>query len=586
MVKIGLRGKLFGVSIALVVLGVLAGGLYLSAEMRNTMEQRIGDELAREAAAARELVLSAPDERIETIDGVADRVGAAIDSRVTVIDPSGKVLGDSGLSIERVRQIESHANRPEFVEALKSGRGRAKRYSTTVATDMLYVAVTYQRGGHTGVVRVAKPLSEIDDAVGRLRVMLLIAGLIGLIVAAAMSALASHWMLRTLRALVVGAHEVATRETRARVDVRSTDELGGLAGSINQLAEELEHTVGDLAGARARFVAVVEGMADAVIGLDSDRTVTVVNSAALELLGLPEAPLGEPLIEKIRAPGLDEISRNMDEPAQTELELPGGRRVLVQLTPQSGGGCVLVLRDVSEIRRLETVRRDFVANVSHELRTPVSIVRANAETLLDGAAGDPEHGPKLIEAIHRNAERLSRILADLLDLSRLDAGAYKLEPRTVNVAEAAARAVSAVERRAADTNTSISLDLDEKLAVRADPEALDQILVNYLENAIKYTPDGGKAVIRARAMDDGVRIEVVDDGPGIAPHHRERLFERFYRVDPGRSRDMGGTGLGLAIVKHLAENMGGGVGVDAVTPHGSAFWCRLPEAASDSSEVA
>lgn len=574
--KIGLRGKLFGVSVAVVTLCVLAGGLYLSGELRRSMERRIENELFREAKAVRELVRSAPDFGTETIDEVADLAGAAIESRVTVIDPTGSVLGDSNLALARVRSIENHANRPEVLEALAEGKGRSRRYSTTVSTDMLYVAVPYQHGDRRGVVRIAKPLSEVDDAIGHLRVLLLIGGLVGLVVAIAMSALASHLMSRTLRSLVVGAHTLATSSERPRVDVQSRDELGGLAGSINQLAEELERAVGEVASARARFVAVIEGMADAVIGLDGERNVTVMNSAALELLGVDEAPLGEPLIERIRAPELDELSRNMAEPAQAELEMRGGQRVLAQLTPQRGGGCVLVLRDVSDIRRLETVRRDFVANVSHELRTPVSIVRANAETLLDGATEDPVHGPRLLEAIHRNAERLSRILADLLDLSRLDAGAYKLELRRVNVSEAAARAVGSIERRAADKNTSVSFDVDTELAVEADAEALDQILVNYLENAIKYTPEGGDVSIRARLDGELIRLSVVDDGPGIAPQHRERLFERFYRIDPGRSRDMGGTGLGLAIVKHLAESMNGRVGVDEAQPRGSEFWCELP----------
>jgi two-component system phosphate regulon sensor histidine kinase PhoR len=219
-----------------------------------------------------------------------------------------------------------------------------------------------------------------------------------------------------------------------------------------------------------------------------------------------------------------------------------------------------------------------VANVSHELRTPVSIIRANAETLLDGAVDDPVHARPLLEAAHRNAERLSHIIADLLDLSRLEAGRYEIHRAAVPAAEVAGRAIDAVGRAASERGTAIRDEVPAALAVQADDKALEQVLVNYLENAVKYTPPGGQIRVAARKTGDRVRIEVCDNGPGIDARHRARVFERFYRVDPGRSRDMGGTGLGLSIVKHMAEAMGGAVGVDPVEPHGSAFWIELQAA--------
>ena len=233
------------------------------------------------------------------------------------------------------------------------------------------------------------------------------------------------------------------------------------------------------------------------------------------------------------------------------------------------------MHDMTEIRRLERVRRDFVANVSHELRTPITVIRANAETLLDGALDDRERGPKFVEAMHRSAERLTRLVADLLDLSRIEAGHYVTELQPVSVARVVEGILEGLEGKAIERQIEIAADVDDRLEVEAASMGLSQVLQNLLDNAIKYTPTGGHIVVRTRATEDVVRIEIEDDGPGIEPHHRERIFERFYRVDTGRSRAMGGTGLGLSIVRHLAEQMNGRVGVEPGARRGSVFWVEL-----------
>jgi two-component system phosphate regulon sensor histidine kinase PhoR len=233
---------------------------------------------------------------------------------------------------------------------------------------------------------------------------------------------------------------------------------------------------------------------------------------------------------------------------------------------------------VTTVRRLERMRRDFVANVSHELRTPISVVSANTETLLEGAMKDSDFAPRLIEAVHRNAERLTLIVNDLLDLSRLEAGSYSLHSGRIVVLHVAERVKESLEERAASKNTEVRVLIDESLAVMTDEAALFQVLVNYLENAIKYTPEGSTIEIVAHRRKRKIRTVVRDNGPGIPEKYRNRVFERFFRVDPGRSREMGGTGLGLSIVKHLVEAMGGRVGVDPVQPTGSAFWLDLPSA--------
>ncbi len=396
---------------------------------------------------------------------------------------------------------------------------------------------------------------------------------------AVVAALVAGWIsaeraARQAAELVAAARRIAA----ARKDGKLTAVPSELAGSLNRLAHDIERSVAELSAERRRLAAILEGLADGVIAIDERADVALMNHAALEILGLAETPVARPIYTILRSPELQDLIASPEHRA-TEMDLPErGRRVLLRATPLTGGGYIVVMSDVTEVRRLETVRRDFVANVSHELRTPVSIIRANAETLLDGAVDDPEHARPLLEAAYRNAERLSRIITDLLDLSRLEAGRYQINRQVVPAAEIAGRAIDAVERAAAERGTAITAEVPPALAVMADDKALEQVLVNYLENAVKYTPSGGRVAVAARRAGDRVRIEVRDNGPGIEAAHRARVFERFYRVDPGRSRDEGGTGLGLSIVKHMAEAMGGAVGVEPVAPNGSAFWIELAAA--------
>jgi two-component system phosphate regulon sensor histidine kinase PhoR len=381
------------------------------------------------------------------------------------------------------------------------------------------------------------------------------------------------------------------RDTSRRVpSVKAApdDPLRQLAEWVNFLAEDADRSHRALARERVLLATVADGLTQGVIAVDGEHRIELLNDAARKMLNVTSSPVGEPLIEFVRVPEVFALL-DADEAAAVEIQLSGGTRALIRVARKfEHEGRVLLLEDVTTMRRLENVRRDFVANVSHELRTPVAIIRANAETLLAGAKDDPVMAGKLIDGLHRNSERLARILTDLLDLSRLDAGQYRLELDDVPVGAAIEQSLTVLETNAAKRGVHVEVDAPEALAVRADPKALDQILVNLIDNAVKYTRPEGHVWIEARAEaradardgDGAVRIEVRDDGPGIADKHRERVFERFYRADPSRSREAGGTGLGLSIVKHLVESMDGEVGVDPHDPSGSIFWLRLPAAGS------
>ncbi len=584
---LGIRSKIFIISVLFIVTVGTLSGVYLEGRIRSWFEQNLEEDLLARAQTAAEL-LSRTGEPMtfEAMDPLADELGAASGARVSIVAEDGRVLGDSRLSAMELSSTELHDDRPEIIAALRKGVGASQRVSQTLGLPMFYVAKRFERPyGTTGVVRLAHPMQELAQAVSQLRVLLVLASVGGLIVALTMTLLSSYLMTRGLRQLLLHTRDI----TGAPVvndgsGMFSSDELGGIAVSFKQLSEELEETVNTLARERNRVEAILENMSEAVLALDSEHRITLVNKTGLDILGLDELHQGRTLLEVMRSPALHELVRQAREgsPGSAEFDWhgPSLRRLWARATPlPATGGSVLVMRDVTELRRLETVRRDFVANVSHELRTPVSVIRANIETLTEGGAlEDPDQARKFAEAARRNADRLAALVGDLLDISRIEAGKYELKPAPVALWSSVERMCDAAAVAADARGVRLFNELDVDIAVEADAVALEQVLLNLIDNAIKYGSDGGSVHVRAKRNGGRVRVELEDDGPGIEPKHRSRIFERFYRVDNGRSREMGGTGLGLAIVKNLIEAMDGNVGVGSGSERGSVFWFELREA--------
>jgi two-component system phosphate regulon sensor histidine kinase PhoR len=444
--------------------------------------------------------------------------------------------------------------------------------------------------GGVGTITLVFFASQLRDDLAAsietdLHAFLLLGVLVGMGAAVILSGVASELMARTLRAMVDEAVEAATGQAPSSAE-DSGDELVPVnSRSFRAIADDLRDAVGDLAEERDRLETILEQMHDAVLVVDAEGRVSLTNDAANHLLMMDDDDVGRPLLEAVRAPVLSDIvaqvaqvegGRNVT--AEFDMDRPKHRQVMAHAASiRNDGGVVIVMHDITEVRRLERVRRDFVANVSHELRTPISVIRANAETLLDGALEDSERAGGFVEGIHRSSERLSLLIADLLDLSRIEAGHYATDIKSVTVRDAVDAVVDGLVSEAR-RSVEVVNEVDDGASVLADTTGLSQILQNLLDNAIKYAPEDGHVWVRAMPSNDVVRIEVQDDGPGIEPHHRRRVFERFYRIDPGRSRQLGGTGLGLSIVKHLAEGMGGSVGVEAAPERGSLFWVELPRA--------
>lgn len=580
---LGIRARLLLISVAVVAVVEIIAGAFLQAQLRIVLESRMAEELARHAVTAAETAeVAAIPVDVASADALTDRLASATQSRVTLIAPDGRVMGDSALDPPEIEAVENHGQRPEVTAALEGRVGQSRRYSTTLEQDMMYAAAPIGSGPHRGgVVRAATSLATVEAAIGEMRRVLWAVGALMLAGVGLLVGLTSKWITnRLLRLLRLAVREDSGQHALAGA-VRDVDAVG--------LARELKDTMDTLSRERDRFVAVLNAMEEAVLVLDVEGRLSLVNPAARNLLNLTADPIGRRLLEAVRIPALKEL---VDDAASgqigsVEFDLPGsGRQVLASARPHaSSGGTLTVLRDVSKLRQLERVRRDFVANVSHELRTPVGIMRVNAETLLDGNLR-PEESKRFLSALMRNADRLTRLVSDLLDISRIEAGKYDTEVVPTDLYGQVQRAAELAATSAREKGSKLTVNVSEDLEVMADAKALDQVLTNLIENAIKYTPAGGEIAVQSRVQDDGfVRVSIVDDGPGIEPHHRKRIFERFYRVDPGRSREMGGTGLGLSIVKHLAESMEGEVGVEPRSPHGSEFWFTLRQAPAQSPDL-
>ncbi len=581
---IGIRGKQFALSVVVIAIALVTGGIVAERRVEALVVERTEHELdrvARTAAVALQRSSGTTADDVAALDALADRLGAATGARVTLLRKDGSVVGDS--EVDDVTALPNHAGRPEILDAARDGRGVARRRSATTNEDFVYVARAAEIGGAPGFVRVALPLVDVNGAIDALRGLFVVAGAAALVVAILGAALAAELVSRRLRRLVARAQSM-----RRATGADEGDDVDGLSSTFATLASELERNLQALVDERDRYDALLKAMGEGVVVLDAEGVVVVANPAASALLGLPATLVGKALPSPTLVALADDARRGRT--ATTELEIPiddeQTLRVLVRATTKTAPDAraddaaarsvVLVVHDVTDVRRLETLRRDFVANVSHELRTPCSVILANTETLLSGALDDGPRAQKFVEAVHRNAERLARLIADLLELSKIEAGKVVFSREPVNLRDAVDHVVDAVEPRAREKQMSVSVSVDADLAVEGDPRALDQVLINLVDNAVKYTPAGGHVVVSAHRDGDAALVVVEDDGPGVEEKHKGRLFERFYRVDPGRSRDVGGTGLGLAIVKHLVEAMAGKVRVEDATPHGTRFCVTLP----------
>lgn len=547
--------------------------IYLNHSLQGSIVGSLRENLASQARMAALMASRELHEAKVDAPRLAAETGRSITARVTVIAPDGTVIGDSEVTPAGLKELENHLGRPEVQDALRSGFGTAIRYSATLRTDMLYVAVPFDsREVRGGIIRLALPLSAMNRAMAGMHTTLGISLLFALLLSLVFSVILSRLTSRPLHQVAAIAAEIGRGDFRRRLPAEWHDELGDLARIMNDMAGRLEEQLTSLSAERNRLDAILTGMGEGLMVTDQEGAITLVNPAFRRLFGVHEEVVGQPLSHISRHPSLHQSYRIVRESCrelQEEMVIQaGGEKSLsthwVPLVEDGRiRGVVAVFHDISDLKRLEKMRKDFVANVSHELRTPVTVIKGYAETLLEGVlADDPVRSARFVEIILNHSGRLTALITDLLSLSELESTDFSLQLQPVTLEGTIRRVCSLLEVKAAGKQITLHPPAGDMPAVMADQGRLEQVLINLVDNGIKYTPPGGRVTLSVTPEDDMIRLSVQDTGPGIPAESIPRLFERFYRVDAGRSRDEGGTGLGLAIVKHIVQLHGGTVRVE------------------------
>ncbi|MBD3401848.1 HAMP domain-containing protein [candidate division GN15 bacterium] len=580
--------QLFPSYLLITVLSLLAVTWYSSRALRSFYLQETERDLqARAILLQRQFATPSVLERPAVTDSLCKVLGERTDTRITVIDNTGLVLGDSDEEPER---MDNHATRPEFIPALEGGIGSSIRSSKTLLTELMYVAVPlFWQGEQVGAVRAAVPTNAINQILSEIQNQIVIAGGIVALIAGIVGLWVANRISQPLVELKRGAERFARGEFKRKLPIPNSEEIGALAEAMNRMAAELDDRIRTVLRQRNEQEAVLASMVEGVVAVDTEERLINFNQAAATLMLFdPAVSVGQHLTSAIPNKDLHDLITNIfdqQQPVEGEIVVQddGEERYLmangsILRDPQRGQiGALVVLNDVTRLRRLERVRQEFVANVSHELKTPVTSIKGFVETLLDGPGGDPDRR-RFLEIIARQADRLNAIIEDLLNLSRIeqDVESRKIVREHQPLRDILTHAIQACEVAAGAKDIDVTLTCNASLSAPVNAALLEQAVINLVDNAIKYSDEGQTVQVRASLAEWDVVISVIDNGRGIEPEHLPRLFERFYRVDKARSRQMGGTGLGLAIVKHIIRAHNGRITVESQPNKGTRFDMHLP----------
>jgi two-component system phosphate regulon sensor histidine kinase PhoR len=580
------RTKLFLAALSTAVIALAVAGILFAESMRRRTDERIEQTLVAEARLASDLLsrsaIGTGGSPMTVLDEEADRMGRLLDARVTLIAPDGRVVGDSSETLEGVAAMENHGTRPEVLAARATGIGRARRHSDTLNIDMLYVAVPVDNPA-IGYVRVALPLTGIRQQLQSIVNATLLALGLALLGAAGLAWLASGRIGARVNMIAQIARRYSAGDLRPpRLDY-GDDELGTVARALDASVQELARRLDELNRDRAQMEAILAGMIEGVIVVDPQGRVGLANDAARRMLRPDPLAIGRHYVETIRHPGIVELvaaalAGAIPEGLQLSPPRDRSRTIMARAAPVTSSGAlgaVLVLHDITDLRRADQIRRDFVANVSHELRTPLTAIRGYVEALSEsGTSADDRQ--RFLEIVTRHTLRMERLVKDLLRLARLDAGQETLDVVSCDVRALVQGVVAdlapTADARGQAIETTLAADVE---TLRGDPAKLHDALRNLVANAVIYAPERSTIRIDVSTAGDQIAIAVADEGPGIPERDLSRVFERFYRVDKARGRDPGGTGLGLAIVKHLVELHGGEVRAENRPEGGARFTITL-----------
>ena len=562
--------------VVLIIMGIL--GVYLVNSTRNSQLDSLRSQLENEARITAEASLPSflsPDE-LSNLDTLARKLGAEIDARVTIIALNGMVLGDSE---EDPSAMENHANRPEIVDALTTGVGESTRYSTTLGQKMMYVAVpvSYQ-DEILGVARVSLSLTAVEKAVRQVTVSVTIATAVATALVILAAWIIARITTRPIRKLTAASRRITSGELGQKITIEAKDEVGELAYAFNEMSAKLKELVETISEDRTKLATILDSMADGVIMTDAEGNISLANRATEKLFNIKEAK-NKPLIEAVRDHEVDELLKLCLKTAQTQAaqyESSISKRYLRAIAiPIAHSGVLLLFQDLTELRNLQTTRRELIGNISHEFRTPLAAIKVMVETLRDGAVDEKEAARDFLTRVDSEVDRLTQLVAELTELSRIETGKAELKKEPVDINRLVEEVIGQLNPQAERQRLSISKEFAADLpVVPADKDRVRQVIANLVHNAIKFTPAGGTITITTKTLEGSVVVDIADTGIGIPEEDLPHVFERFYKGD--RARSGAGTGMGLAIAKHVVEAHGGNIWVESEEGKGSTFGFSLP----------
>ena len=582
--------QLYPSFLLIIIISVVGVAWYSSKSFRDFYLDQVTENLRSHSHLIEDQIsVNLAEHDYESINRMCKKIGKVSSTRITVVLPNGEVIAESepGLDVSRIGNL---SDRPEIESALKTGSGKHERLSETLNKKMVYLAIAVKHEGqNVAVIRSSVSVVSIDEALQSIYENLFVAGTVIALVAALVSLAISKKISSPVEQMTAVAKHFASGKLDLRLSLPKAAELADLAEALNKMAQQLDARIDTITEERSQIQAILSSMIEGVLAVDSTGHIVSINKAAAELLGIKSyGTEGLSVEEVVRNPEFQQFIRNtLEDRIRPEEDVlirnEAGKSLQLYgsvLTDNKGNrsGAVLVLHDITRTRRLEEIRRDFVANVSHELKTPVTSIKGFVETLLDGAAVDSEQTHRFLEIILKHSNRLNAIIEDLLTLSRLEEGSEerKLSFESTELKPTLESAIEFARPKADQKNIRIDMICDEEITANINSPLIEQAVLNFVDNAIKYSQDNSNIFVSAELCEKEVVIKVADQGCGIPKEHLERIFERFYVVDKGRSRKLGGTGLGLSIVKHIAHVHGGHLQVKSTVGKGSVFEIHLP----------
>jgi len=583
------KWRLFLTYLAVILVIFAAAQLYASFVFKETLIAGVSSDLESKTYLIKTVLERYPRPGLHAygIDSMVKDMGRDIQPRITVIGLDGVVIGDSEVPQKDIRAMENHAHRPEFMQALKTGFATCIRFSTTLKKKSIYSAALSKKDDLPAyVVRLALPLDGVEEKVAATKSYFLMAAAVGLILAFFLNLVIAHGLSRPLGEMTFAARKMAEGDFEYRIRRIPHGELGVLAEALNSLSSQLKTKIAEIMTEKGKNEAILRGISSGIMAVDKEGRIILLNQALRDSFAVDLDVFGRPPVEVIRSIPLQEAftivlkaraARRLEIPVAYPRESVFDVHIVPLFAADTIQGAIAVFHDVTDIKQLAQIRKDFVTNVSHELKNPLTAIKGYAETLLDGGIDDQEKARSFIRIISEHANRMDNLIQDILALARLEAQGTEISNEQVSVKEVVEGSLRALGPQAESKRIKFAREFPpEDITVRGDHEKLSQAVVNIVDNAIKYSPPDTKVTITLSECEGEVRIDVRDEGSGIPKEDQERIFERFYRVDKGRSRVAGGTGLGLSIVKHAILAHKGRAWVDSEPGEGSTFHIVLP----------